>query len=147
MPAAPPTAGRSNVLAMPNVTPMIDVMLVLLIIFMLVTPVLSAGNVKLPQGLQALPRPEEVRDRTLTIDAAGTYTLNTVRVTKAELPVQLRQYVKDHLEDRVLYLRADQALEYGVVRDAMQVAAESGIVVVGMVTEVPAPTRSGQAMR
>ena len=131
---------QARVLAVPNVTPMIDVMLVVLIIFMIVTPAMSDAAVELPKGVNAVPRPEEVRDRTLSIDAAGRYTLNAHPVSAAALPATLRRYVADHPEDRVLYIRADQGLEYRVVREAMHVASENGVAVVGMVTEAPART-------
>jgi biopolymer transport protein ExbD len=141
MAAALHTAGSSPVLATPNVTPMIDVMLVVLIIFMLATPAIVSSGVQLPPGLHAVPRPEEVADRTLTIDAAGTYTLNAVRVGQAELPALLRRYVAEHPQDHVLYLRADRGLEYRLVREAMHVASENGIAVVGMVTDAAQQAR------
>jgi biopolymer transport protein TolR len=141
MAASLPTAGRSAVVATPNVTPMIDVMLVLLIIFMLVTPALSGAAVTLPEGVHAVPKPEDVKDRTLTIDATGAYALDGAAIPAAELPTRLAAYVAAHPMDRVLYVRADQSLPYGVVREAMHVAGESGIVAVGMVTEAPRRTR------
>jgi biopolymer transport protein TolR len=142
MAASLPTAGRPAVLATPNVTPMIDVMLVLLIIFMLVTPALGGAVVTLPEGMHAVPKPEEVKDRTLTIDATGAYALDGSTIAAAELPERLAAYVRMYPTDRVLYVRADQALEYGVVSEAMDVARASGIVAVGMVTEARrAPAR------
>ena len=148
MAASLPTAGRPAVLATPNVTPMIDVMLVLLIIFMLVTPALSGGAAAtLPEGVHAVPKPEEVTDRTLTIDATGSYVLDGTAIPAADLPARLAVYVAEHPNDRVLYIRADQSLAYRVVREAMQVAGESGIVAVGMVTDAPrAPTRRRPAL-
>src|SRR5688572_10871859 len=69
---------RSEVMGDINVTPMVDVMLVLLIIFMVVTPALVAGfNAQLPQGLNLKERPEQEERTTLGIDAGGTYYHNT----------------------------------------------------------------------
>ena len=141
MAASLPTAARPAVLATPNVTPMIDVMLVVLIIFMLVTPALSGAAVTLPEGVHSVPKPEDVKDRTLTIDATGAYALDGTAIPAAALPARLAAYVAAHPTDRVLYVRADQSLAYGVVREAMNVASESGIVAVGMVTDAPRPAR------
>ena len=143
MAASLPIVGRPAVLATPNVTPMIDVMLVLLIIFMIVTPALKNGPVTLPEGVHAVPKPEEVADRTLTIDVTGAYTLNGAAVSAADLPARLAAYVTEHPLDRVLYIRADRSLDYRVVREAMQVAGEKGIVAVGMITEVPRASARG----
>ena len=69
--------GGAAVKAEPNVTPMIDVMLVLLIIFMIVIPAINAGfNAQPPQGINLKPHPEEDQDQVLGIAADGQYYLN-----------------------------------------------------------------------
>jgi biopolymer transport protein ExbD len=76
--------GSASVKAEPNVTPMIDVMLVLLIIFMLVVPAISAGFQAIPpQGVNLKPHPEEERDQVLGIDANGQYFLNKAPIPKS----------------------------------------------------------------
>ena len=71
-------AGKEAVKADINVTPMIDVMLVLLIIFMIVTPLIAAGfKAVMPKGKNLDPRPEGSGEVVLGIDAAGNYFLNT----------------------------------------------------------------------
>src|SRR5436189_6161051 len=83
------TAG--GVKASPNVTPMIDVMLVLLIIFMLVVPAISAGFQAIPpQGVNLKPHPEEERDQVLGIDANGQYFLNKQPIPNATLGERLK---------------------------------------------------------
>ena len=80
------TGSTSNIKAEPNVTPMIDVMLVLLIIFMLVVPAISAGFQAIPpQGQNLKPHPEEERDQVLGIDANGQYFLNKKPINNADL--------------------------------------------------------------
>ena len=80
------TGGGGEVKAEPNVTPMIDVMLVLLIIFMVVVPAISAGFQAIPpQGINLKPHPEEERDQVLGIDANGQYYLNKKPIPNAEL--------------------------------------------------------------
>lgn len=139
--------GRSGIVTTPNVTPMIDVMLVLLIIFMIVTPAMD-GAVTLPPGVHAVPRPEDVADRTLTIDARGGYHLNGATIAREELAVRLRALVTAAPENHVLYIRADKALQYRLVQDAMDLARANGIAVVGMVTEAaPRATGRGRASR
>jgi biopolymer transport protein TolR len=133
MPAVTAMSSRTGVQSTPNVTPMIDVMLVLLIIFMLVVPVLH-NQVQPPVAANASARPEETSDRTLVIDAAGRYWLDKQPIRSASLGAALEQLVARKPDDRVLFVRADQSLDYGVVRDAMATAASSGMRVVGLVT-------------
>ena len=83
--------GGGSVKAEPNVVPMIDIMLVLLIIFMLVVPAISAGFQAVPpQGVNLKPHPEEERDQVLGIDAVGQYYLNKSPIPNAELGQRLR---------------------------------------------------------
>src|ERR687894_855109 len=92
---------RSAVQSEPNVTPMIDVMLVLLIIFMVVTPALLAGfNATPPQGVNLKDHPEVETDQVLGIDAQGVYYLNKRPIRKEDLPQMLKQiFVEQTRED------------------------------------------------
>src|SRR5919107_6260350 len=93
------TGNKVEVKAEPNVTPMIDVMLVLLIIFMLVVPAISAGFQAIPpQGVNLKPHPEEERDQVLGIDANGQYFLNTRPIPNKELGERLRQIYENREE-------------------------------------------------
>ncbi len=132
-----------RVVAVPNVTPMIDVMMVLLIIFMVVTPSLLSGvRAEPPLGENLQPRPEEEGDHTLAIDAHGDLFLDKRPITAADLGAALADLYPAERPDRVLYIRAHRELQYGGVNDAIEVARASGVAVVGMVTEqrpVPHP--------
>jgi biopolymer transport protein ExbD len=143
---------RSAIMGDINVTPMVDVMLVLLIIFMVVTPALVAGfQAQLPVGLNLKARPEEEGRTVLGIDAAGAYYLNTRAVAPcgstersatagrercaAEIRARLSAEFQAHPQDRVLFVKADRGLKYQEMIDVMRLAKESGARVVAAVTE------------
>ena len=131
---------RGNVKSEPNVVPMIDIMLVLLIIFMLVTPVITAGfTAKIPQGKNIQTASEEEGDVTLGIDEDGNYYLDPgtgtiTPVSAARLEEALR-HVYENRSDKKLYFRADANLDYAAVEDAMQLARKAGVRVLAAVTE------------
>ncbi len=151
----------TNVMADINVTPMVDVMLVLLIIFMVVTPALMAGfNAKLPDATHLITRPDK-EDRTqLGIDRAGAYYLNkkpvagctaAQRQTPAgrascnQTMVQLlQQEYQKHPEDHVLFLKADQSLKFSEVEQAMALGKQGGARVVAAVTEQTPGTKADE---
>ena len=119
-----------------NVTPMIDVMLVLLIIFMLVVPAISAGFQAIPpQGTNLKPHPEEERDQVLGIDANGQYFLNKRPIPNAQLPQLLKGIYANREEDKLLYVKAHKDLAYGKVLDALDIAAHNDVRVTGMITD------------
>lgn len=130
------TSSSSGIKAEPNVTPMIDVMLVLLIIFMLVVPAISAGFQAIPpQGTNLKPHPEEERDQVLGIDANGQYFLNKKPIPNAQLGQLLKGIYANREEDKLLYVKAHKDLEYGRVLDALDIAAHSDVRVTGMITD------------
>jgi biopolymer transport protein TolR len=132
--------------AEPNVTPMIDVMLVLLIIFMLVVPAISAGFQAVPPtGVNLKPHPEEERDQVLGIDANGQYFLNKRPIPNADLPGQLKTIYENRTEDKLLYIKAHKDLEYSKILDAFDVASHNGVAVTAMITDQQPGTRSGIA--
>lgn len=130
------TRGGSKVTAEPNVTPMIDVMLVLLIIFMLVIPTITAGFQAVPPSGQNLkPHPEEDTDQVLGIDASGQYYLNKQPIEKSSLGARIKAIYESRTEDRLLYIKAHRELPYEQVLDAVDIAAKNGVSVAGMITE------------
>jgi biopolymer transport protein ExbD len=135
-------AARFAVRAEPNVAPMIDVMLVLLVIFMIVVPAMAAGTPAVPpRGTNLSPRPEVEDDQTLGIDREGHFYLNKRPVAPGNLRGQLRAiFGATGRADRVLYVTADRALDYGVVRDAVADASSAGVRVVGLVAEAQPPS-------
>ena len=125
-----------GVKAEPNVTPMIDVMLVLLIIFMVVTPALLAGfNATPPQGQNLKDHPEdEENDQVLGIDKDGNYYLNKKPIAKTAMESEIKR-IYSNRDDHVLYLKADKDLPYEKVVDATDLAAKNGVTVVAMISD------------
>jgi biopolymer transport protein TolR len=120
-----------------NIIPLVDVTLVLLLIFMLTAPLMYRGiDVNLPK---TAGRPTAVEERmVLTLTREQTIHLNDKPVPLAGLEQHLRDLFKNR-QDKTLYLRADQALQYGFVVETMDRVRRSGIEKLGMVTE---PTRA-----
>ncbi len=126
----------ANVKAEPNVTPMIDVMLVLLIIFMIVIPTISAGfTATPPQGVNLKPHPEEDQDQVLGIDANGQYYLNKSAIRNEQLPERLKTIYDARTIDKILYVKAHKDIEYEKVIDALDIAAAAGVRVTGLITD------------
>jgi len=121
----------------PNVTPMIDVMLVLLIIFMVVAPALMAGfNATPPEGVNLKDHPEdEQTDQVLGIDREGQYYLNKRQIKNDDLAPMLKKIFDARTEDKILYLKADKTLDYAKVLDAIDLASKNGVRVVGMISD------------
>jgi len=126
-------AGR-RALSEINVTPFVDVMLVLLIIFMVTAPLLQQGiDVDLPE---TTTQPIRVRNDPLilTVEADGKYHLGRTEVPLGELVAKL-EAIFDARGSKDLYLRADRKAPYGVVVKAMAAAREAGSTQLGIVTE------------
>jgi len=135
--------GGAAVKADPNVTPMIDVMLVLLIIFMIVVPQINAGfTATPPQGINLKQHPEEDGDQVLGIDARGQYFLNKQPIRNETLGDALKRIYDARTEDKILYVKADKNLEYVKVLDALDIASNNGVRVTGMITDQTPGTES-----
>ena len=135
--------GSGAVKAEPNVTPMIDVMLVLLIIFMVVAPALLAGfNANPPQGQNLKSHPEDEADATLGIDRDGKYYLNKQPIRYEDIPGRLHQIFSARTDDFNLYVKADKGLDYEKVLDALDIASKNGARVVGMISDQKSGTTS-----
>jgi biopolymer transport protein TolR len=132
------SAGGTAVKSDINVTPMIDVMLVLLIIFMIVTPLIAAGfKATLPKGKNLDPRPEGENEVVLGIDQSGRYFLNGRPLAGGAnaLQDQLRSIFASRTEDKILYFKADNQLKYSKVQEAVETARRSGVRVMAAITE------------
>ena len=136
--------GGSNVKSEPNVVPMIDVMLVLLIIFMLIIPQISAGFTAVPpEGANLKPHPEEDTDQVLGIDANGVYYLNRNPIRNEDLAATVRQiYTAPGRDEFILYVKADRNLKYDKVLEAVDIAAKNGVRMAAMITEQQKGTES-----
>jgi biopolymer transport protein ExbD len=114
---------------------MIDVMLVLLIIFMVVTPAMTSGfQATPPEGVNLKEHPEEETDRVLGIDKYGQYFLDKAQIPNEQLGAILTGIYANR-EDAVLYVKADRGLDYGKVLEAMDIASKNGVRVVGAITD------------
>ena len=127
----------------PNVVPMIDVLLVLLIIFMIVIPQISSGFTAVPpEGANLKPSPEEDTDQVLGIDRNGQYYLNRNAIRNEELGAALRAIYGQERDDYVMFVKADKDLDYGKVMAALDTAAAAGVRVSGLITEQEKGTES-----
>ncbi|MEM1384518.1 MAG: protein TolR [Pseudomonadota bacterium] len=122
-----------------NVTPFVDVMLVLLIIFMVAAPLLTVGvPLELPKT-QARSLPQEQEEPlAVNMDADGTIYIQKTPVEAATLVERLTAIRAERETDKV-YLRADQALDYGRVMQVMGALQAGGFFNVALVTEQPSP--------
>jgi biopolymer transport protein TolR len=135
----PSVAGfESDVNADINVTPMIDVMLVLLIIFMVVTPALAGYTAILPRAKTAAP--EKEKRVTLGIDRQGSFYIEgkqTKKVPDARLTEELKAAYASRPDDHVLYMKADNLAGYDRVLTAIDAARVAGVRRIGAITEMP----------
>jgi biopolymer transport protein ExbD len=139
-------SGAESVKSEPNVVPMIDVMLVLLIIFMVVTPALAAGFQAVPpSGINLKTHPEEDTDQVLGIDKEGQYYLNKRVLQNDKLAETLKSIYDARTIDKILYIKADKELAYEKVLDAMDIASRNGVRVVGAVSDQTPGTMSSVA--
>jgi biopolymer transport protein TolR len=125
-----PSTGLTNEI---NVTPMIDVLLVLLIIFMMVIPMSrKAIDLQLPDptpdNTNSGPPPSQI---VLEVLPGGTFRVNTQPVTKADLPKKLKE-IFDPRPDKIIFVKGDPAVKYSDVIWAMDVARGAGVKVIGM---------------
>nr|WP_321251467.1 protein TolR [uncultured Ruegeria sp.] len=132
--------GRAQPMAEINVTPFVDVMLVLLIIFMVAAPLLTVGvPVDLPKtAASALPGDNE-EPLTVTLTADGRVQIQTTDVARADLIGKLRAIAVERTSDRV-FLRADGAIPYAQVMQVMGALNAGGFSNVGLVTDTGGPT-------
>jgi biopolymer transport protein ExbD len=123
-----------------NVTPMVDVMLVLLVIFIITAPLFThAVKLELPQARSA-PSQEKPETVTLSIDGDGALFWNEERVEQGELTARLAQAAKAQPQPE-LQLRADKATRYEVIAQVMSAAQSNGITRMGFVTDAAAAPR------
>ncbi len=135
--------GNASVKADPNVTPMIDVMLVLLVIFMIVVPQINAGFTAVPPDGQNLKsHPEEDGDQVLGIDDQGRYYLNKKPVRNEDMETLVKQIYSQPREDYIMYVKAHKDLQYVKVVDALDKLSKSGVRVAALITEQKPGTES-----
>ena len=118
-----------------NVTPLVDVMLVLLIIMMLVAPLMQQGvPVKLPVASNYVDKPETNNQTVIAIAANKTLYLNAKFITTDELGKKVEEALKDKTE-KIVLIKADQEVDYSVVMAAMDQLHQAGVEDIGLVTD------------
>ena len=122
-----------------NVTPLVDVMLVLLIIIMLIAPMLQEGiSVKLPRATNTVDKPETSGQTTIAIAANGVIYMNALEVKADELGESIERLLEDKRPDeKVVIIKADEAADYSVIMDAMDQLRAAGIEDMGLVADNP----------
>ena len=118
-----------------NVTPLVDVMLVLLIIMMIVAPLLQQGvPVRLPLAANSSEKPETQNQTVVAITADKRYFVNAVQVPKDDLQRRVAD-ILENKKDKIVIIKADVDAEYGTVMDAMDTLRAAGIEDMGLITE------------
>ena len=118
-----------------NVTPLVDVMLVLLIIMMIVAPLLQQGvPVKLPLASNSTEKPETQDQTVVAVSADGRLFLNSVEVPENDLQRRVTDALESKKEKQVI-IKADQDVEWGAVMEAMDNLRAAGIEDMGLITE------------
>jgi len=123
-----------------NVTPLCDVMLVLLIIMMIVAPLLQQGvSVQLPQASNTVDKPETQGQTVIAIAKDKAMYLNAKPIRESELATKINELLENQKE-KIVLIKADQEVEYGAVMATMDQLRQAGIEDIGLVTD---PKRTG----
>lgn len=126
-----------------NVTPLVDVMLVLLIIMMIVAPLLQKGApVRLPTASNSADKPETQDQTVVAVTANGEYYVNGVPIPDTDLRRRVEEILEDKTE-KIVLIKADEDASYGKVMEAMDELRAAGIEDMGLITE--RRVRPGQA--
>jgi biopolymer transport protein TolR len=128
-----------------NVTPLVDVMLVLLIIMMLVAPLLQQGiSVKLPRAVNSMDKPETRGQTMIAIAPPKTVYVNAKEVKPEELGMTVKMILEDKKADeKVVLIKGDEAVDYGVIMAAMDQLRDAGVEDMGLITEKPQGAAGG----
>ncbi len=138
---APGEDGEDNLMGDINVTPLVDVMLVLLIIFMVTAPMLHQGiEVALPRAAAENLQQKSEDPLILSINRDGMVYVRDTPIHPTQLAARLLPMLKARA-DQTVYLKGDRDVPYGKVIEVLDLLHESGIQKVGMVTEKPPAKR------
>jgi len=137
-----PSRGNRNPVSQINVTPFVDVMLVLLIIFMVTAPMMEQGvDVNLPEVAQAPSLTANKEPLVITVQKDGAISIGRTKIEDAaKLTPVLQQILKDKPEDeKDVFLEADRDVPYGKVVPVMAAIKKAGVAKLGMVSQEPRP--------
>lgn len=130
------SAGTTSIKSEPNVIPMIDIMLVLLIIFMIVTPLVAAGfQATLPVGQNTDDSKEEDDEIILGMDVQGNYFLDGLPVAKDQIEARLTALYVNREQDKIMYFKAHQGLKYQQIQEAVEIGRRAGARVLVAITD------------
>ena len=126
-----------------NVTPLVDVMLVLLIIMMLIAPMLQQGvSLTLPTATNASDKPESSDQTVIAIANDKKLYLNAKQIQEGELATKVTELL-ENTKDKVVLIKADEEVEYSAVMAAMDQLRQAGIEDIGLITEKNKTSGSG----
>jgi biopolymer transport protein TolR len=118
-----------------NVTPLVDVMLVLLIIMMIIAPMLQKGvDVRLPTASNSVDKPETQEQTVVHVTADGRFYVNAVPVAEQDLTTRVTDILETKKE-RIVLIKADEDAQYGKIMDAMDQLRAAGVEDMGLITE------------
>ena len=121
-----------------NVTPLVDVMLVLLIIVMLIAPMLQKGvDVALPEAVNTHDKPDTSDQVVVHVDSRSQLYVNGLKQPSQDDVVAKLQVVLESARDKTVYLKGDRDAPYGAIMSMMDALRKSGIETVGLITEKP----------
>src|SRR5262249_47371725 len=139
--------GKGGLVADINVTPMVDVMLVLLIIFMVIAPMLQSGvSVALPKSKYPEPDPNIIKDTSavVAIPNDGEIYIGREKVKKEDIPAKIKNLLKDKpASDQVVYVKSSQGVKYGTVVGVIDSIRDAGFDRIGLVAEKERSTGPG----
>ncbi|HEY4492430.1 MAG TPA: biopolymer transporter ExbD [Acidobacteriota bacterium] len=136
------SSGRKfgSALADINVTPLVDVVLVLLIIFMVTAPLMHRGiDVDLPRTATQTSENEE--RLIVSLDKKGMIYIDDIQIPMADLKEQIQKRVPSLKNKNAIFLRADRTLQYGIIMEVMDEIKSAGVPTVGLVTEAQKKTK------
>jgi len=118
-----------------NVTPLVDVMLVLLIIMMLVAPMLQQGvALRLPEATNSVDKPETQEQTVLAISKDGSFFVNTKPIAEQEMTTRVNE-ILENKKEKIVLIKADQEAPYSAVMAAMDQLRQAGVEDIGLITE------------
>ena len=136
--------GGGGIKADINVTPLVDVMLVLLIIMMIVAPLLQQGvPVTLPLAANSSEKPETQEQTVVTIDRNKDVYLNAKAVTLSQLTMRIKEILETK-SDKIVIIKADEEAPYSAVMDTMDELRHAGIEDMGLITETRRKLQGGE---
>jgi len=118
-----------------NVTPLVDVMLVLLIIMMLITPMLQQGvAMRLPQASNTVDKPTTQDNTTVAVGKDGSMYVNAKQVSEADMAAKVSEALETK-KDKVVFIKADEEALYSAVMSAMDQLHQAGVEDIALITE------------